>query len=334
MDTSSLLDALVFDGMTSLPAGLRAFAAPSQRRVEQPAEATSFWHEMHVELRRQAGNERLPLGLRGSLRQLAHRAAARGARAANAAPQFPRRQLREASPARLGDEQLAHARATAARAGVDPEGPLAIVEVRNRPDVLLGACELLISRGLTVVTLGHSLPRALRLHGLVELGAAPDPIVEWSLVSRADLMLCGGWDLQFAGALLGRPTVTLNATDPFRLYPVRANGAYLLRTAIDLSTGRELSLDEQLTDSYFRNLRHHGHREHAADEIAAAVAEVLGEAGGGARSESQAQAAVRVRLSDAGVRLAVSSRYVAAWGPDRGFLGDGRLAQVQAGRLS
>src|SRR5688572_16027940 len=336
MDAATLVDALASAGTgASLPAGLRAFAGDQRRRGDSAAtESTSFWHEMHVELRRQAGNERLPLGLRGSLRQLAHRAAARGTRAANTAPRFPRRLLREWSPARPGDALLARARAAVTGAGVDPDAPFAVVEVRNRPDVLAGACQLLISRGLAVVTIGHTLPPALRSPGLVEVGADVEPMVELSLVSRAALTLCGGWDLQFASALFGRPSVTLNGTDPFRLYPVRAKSVYLLRSAIELSTGRELSWEEQLTEQYFRNLRHHGHREHAAAEVTSAVAELLDEVDGVEPGESPSQGAFRARVSEAGARLAASSRYVATWGPDDGFLGDGRLAQVQAGRMA
>jgi hypothetical protein len=159
-----------------------------------------------------------------------------------------------------------------------------------------------------------------------------DPFVEISFVSRAVMTLCAGWDLQFASALLGRPSVTLNGTDPFRLYPVHPKSVFLLRTAIEPGTGRELTWEEQLTDSYFRNLRHHGHREHAAADVTSAVAEVLDESDGVSQGESQPQADVRARVAAAGARLAESSRYVATWGPDRGFLGDGRLAQVQAGR--
>jgi hypothetical protein len=50
--------------------------------------------------------------------------------------------------------------------------------------------------------------------------------------------------------------------------------------------------------------------------------------------ETEAQARYRARVTAAGGALASTVRYVATWGPDHGFLGDGRLARVQAARLS
>jgi hypothetical protein len=291
---------------------------------------------MHVELRRHAGNERLPLSLRGSLRRLAQRAHARGARRAAAALRpYPRRLLLEAPGRPLPGELLARARRDAVAAGIDPDASIAVVEVCNRPDVLADACELLVSRGLTVAAIGHTLTPALRRPSIVELGSSPvGPALELLLVSRARLVICGGWDLQFVCSLLDRPSVTLNATEPFRPYPVRANGVYLLRTAIDLATGSELPLEHRLRDAYFRNLRHHGNREHTAADVAAAVSEVLegGDAGPGHGTDAQAR--YRSLLTAAGERLAATVRHVAMWGPDRGFLGEGRLARVQAERLS
>lgn len=336
MDTASLIDLLASGEATSpLAAGLQAFAAGQQRRGEHPSDASpSFWHEMHVEWRRQAGNAHLPLGLRGTLRQFAQRAAARDTRQSNAAlPRFPRRLLREATPIRLSDDQRTRARTRLTAAGIDSDAPTAFVEVRNRPDVLLEACDLLRARGLTVVTAGHTLPPSLRPASIVELGTEVEPLVTLALVERARLTICAGWDLQCATTLFGRPSVTLNGTEPFRLYPVKPNGVFLLRTALDTSSGRELPFEERLTESYFRNLRHHAYREHNADDITAAVAEVLDESET-ATAESAAQAAVRDRLTAAGVRLASSARHVATWGSDEGFLGDGRLARIQAGRVA
>jgi len=46
--------------------------------------------------------------------------------------------------------------------------------------------------------------------------------------------------------------------------------------------------------------------------------------------DADGQAEFRARLTDAAAALAPTIPYVAEWGADRGFMGDGRLARVQA----
>mgnify|MGYP003336948157 CR=1 FL=1 len=74
----------------------------------------TFWHEVYVELRRHAGDERLPEGLRGSLRTLARRAYARAERLQSHSERtYSRRQLRDARPMRLSRDVEATAMAEA-----------------------------------------------------------------------------------------------------------------------------------------------------------------------------------------------------------------------------
>jgi hypothetical protein len=76
-------------------------------------------------------------------------------------------------------------------------------------------------------------------------------------------------------------------------------------------------------------MRNCGWRDNTAREVVDAVREMHeGIARGWTESESQVQ--FRSRVVAAGTALADSVPYVAQWGPDTGFVGDGRLARVQA----
>jgi putative glycosyltransferase (TIGR04372 family) len=304
---------------------------PARARRAWAAARRSFWHEMHLELRRHAGDGRLSVDFRGSLRRLAQRASGRAARPAGAADlQLPRRLLREPLDVRLPEDLERLARQQAVAAGIDMDAPLVALELRNRPDVFAGAIELLSSRGMTIVRLGGGAAGPIRRPGLVDLSTSPQrtPLLELFIVSCARFVVGGGSDLQFVSYLVNTPSLTVNGSDPFTLYPVRSAGLYLLRAAIDLESGRELGLHDMLAEAYFRNLRHYGHREHASSDVTAAVVEMLEGIEGG-WCETDAQSRYRVRLGAAAARLAP-----ATWGPDAGFLGDGRLARVQAERLS
>jgi hypothetical protein len=41
----------------------------------------------------------------------------------------------------------------------------------------------------------------------------------------------------------------------------------MLKTPIDLDTGRVLAIDDLLTERYFQNLRNYGYRENTAGEL-------------------------------------------------------------------
>jgi hypothetical protein len=296
----------------------------------------TFWHEVYVELRRHAGDERLPEGLRSSLRGLARRAYARAERLqARSERTYSRRQLREAGPARVPADVEATARAEARTAGIDLAAPFAAVEVRNRPDVMYDALDVLAHAGLTVVRIGGGPRDPVRARSLVDVTASMGraPALERVLIARARLVVCGGAELQRMCCEADVPSLTLNAVDPFAFYPVRPNGLYLQRTVIDLDSGRVIPRDRQLTEAFFRNRRNQGSKEHTSHDIAAAVAELLDGAAHGWR-DTPAQARYREELCAAAARLAPVVRYVAQHGPDDGFLGDGRLAGVQAERTS
>ncbi|HEY6359550.1 MAG TPA: hypothetical protein VIX63_00530, partial [Vicinamibacterales bacterium] len=88
-----------------------------------------------------------------------------------------------------------------------------------------------------------------------------------------------------------------------------------------------------LSERYYRNLRNYGFLDTPAAEILAAVRE-MHESQRDGWCETEAQARFRTRATEAATALAARVPQLAAWGADGGFLGDGRLAGVQAERVA
>jgi hypothetical protein len=89
-----------------------------------------------------------------------------------------------------------------------------------------------------------------------------------------------------------------------------------------------------LGERHYRNLRNtgvFGYRDNTSREIADAVAEMRRGLAEGWR-ETDAQRRYRELATEAGVHLAPRVRYLHKWGPDEGFLGDGRVADFYARR--
>jgi hypothetical protein len=118
---------------------------------------------------------------------------------------------------------------------------------------------------------------------------------------------------------------------------VRPNGLFTLKTPVDLDTGELLGPGAFLGERYYRNLRNYGFRNTPATEILAAVREMHESQREGWR-ETEAQTRFRTRATEAATTLASLRRVqkdpACDRGADHGFLGDGRLAGVQAERAS
>ena len=253
----------------------------------------AFWRELAYELRRRAGDERLPAPLRARLRDATHRAAARSARLLPSVERYPRRRLREAMnvPRGVGDGR-----------------PLALVAVRRAPDAFAPSVTFLRDAGYEVVEV-----------------AAPDA----GALRGARVVVTDVPDVQRAATDAGTALLLVNADDVFSGYPVHPEGVYALRHAVDLDTGRQIPLGERLTEGYYRNLRNVGFRQLSAAEILDAVREL--HAGvSGSWVERHSQRRFRERAVAASGSLAGRVPAVAMWGADDGFIGDGRLAAFQA----
>lgn len=313
----------------------RASAVADRARTRWRARAASGLQELYRELRRHAGDQALPAALRRRLREAGHRAYERSLALRSPRAPYPRRLLRAASTVAWSPEMLEHARAEVEAAGVPAGVPIVAFEVRTRPAVAKAAIRSLVSDGFAVVRIGDPGAGPLRQPGLIDLTVATPRSLrtELFLLVLARFAIVGSLALQQLAYLTNTPSLAIDAVDPFTLYPVRANGLLLCATAVELDSGRESHVDEWLTEAYFRNRRDYGYRGVAADELLDAVREMQD---GVARgwSDTDAQARFRVQLEEAGRALAPTVSAVAEWGPDDGFIGDGRLARVQAARIA
>jgi putative glycosyltransferase (TIGR04372 family) len=242
--------------------------------------------------------------------------------------------LRERSTFAIPDSLLGRARAEAASRGVPPEARVVAIEGPLRRDVAAAVVRELSAAGYTAVRVGTATDSWSGV-GAIDLTAHPSrsTLVNLFVLCTARFVICGSLEWQQLAYVANTPSLTVNATDPFAAYPLRADGLLLLRTVLDLDSGRVLTLDDLLSERHFRNVRNCGYRDNTAAELTAAVGEMRASLEHGWH-ESDGQRRFRARATDAAQRLAASTPALAEWAPDSGFIGDGRLARVQADRAS
>jgi putative glycosyltransferase (TIGR04372 family) len=292
--------------------------------------AHSFWREWYRELRRHAGDERLPLDWRVRLRESARQALARSTSAPAAAGRLPRRLLRPRLPSSLHPAVEASAMSAAAAAGLDLSPPLVVFDVRRRPDTCAAAIEWLIAQGYTVIRTGPSTD-PIGAPRVRDLSASPQRTraLELMALMRAAFLITDTPAMQQVAYLTNTPSLLLNARDVFAAYPLRDDSVFTLATPIDLDTGLTRSFAESLRDGYYRSRGDYGFRDNDAGQVLAAVREMHDGVTAGWRDDDN-QARVREVIAAAGSVLAVQLPTVAEYGPDEGFIGDGRLVRWQA----
>jgi len=272
----------------------------------------SFWYEIGREVRRHAGDERLPLETRTSVREFSQRALSRSSRLAAPVRSYPRRALRDRVKMSLPTAQIEEARAAAGAARIALDGPIIAVDASIDSNVLTDAQAFLTGQGYSIVR--------------VQRTWSPLDVL---VVSISRFAICGSVESQHVACVTGTPSLLLNARDPFKGYPIRGNGVFTIGKVIDLDAGRVLTLSDLLSESYFRNVRNCGYRSNTPDEIRQAVEEMHdGVTRGWCDTEGQAR--FRSRVVEAGSALASRVAHVTEWGPDQGFIGDGRLVRFQA----
>jgi hypothetical protein len=282
-----------------------------------------LWGELSREFRRHAGHDH-PSALRERLRHLARTTAARAAAREPRPVAYPRRFLRERPQGTLSPELQRQGREAILAAGIDERRPIVAFEPCGRADTLAPALALLADRGYQVITVDD--PGEVLVPGD---GGMPKSLFDVYVILSARFVICGPSDVRLLAYATSTPALTLNASDPFSGYPVRDDGLFTLRQPIDLDSGRRYERDDLLREPFFRNLRNCGFRDTPAPLVLAAVEEMLECLDHGWR-ESESQARFRERVVEAGLALAPAVAHVAAWGPDAGFIGDGRLARCQA----
>jgi putative glycosyltransferase (TIGR04372 family) len=232
---------------------------------------------------------------------------------------------------------------------------LVALELRTRAEPFADAIAFLHEQGYTIVRIGEGLAGPLRHPAVIDVAStsARTPLLELHLLLECEFLVCESAEMQHLAYLTNSPCALINAADAIVPYPIRANGLFTLTSPVDLDTGELLGPGDFLSERYYRNLRNYGFRNTPSPEILAAVREMHEGLRDGWR-ESEAQTRFRTRATEAATAL-VSLRRVqkdpaydrvahlaaydrlshpAAWGADDGFLGDGRLAGVQAERVA
>lgn len=306
------------------------------------AGAASFWRECYRELRRHAGDERLPDRLRVALKGFAEGALRRSEAAEQRAivPRWNRLAVRAATPVRLSGAGQRQARTVAEELGITPDRPLVTVEIRSREDLFSDALDLMRAEGYRIVRIGDGAIGPISRSDVIDVTAThvgrvfSDPPgssadLDTFLLGASAFVVCATAELQQAAYRTGTPSLRVDARDPFTAYPIRRDGLFALSQVVDLDTGRTLAVGELLTEHYFRNSRNYGYRPSQSQEITAAVREMLRGIRDG-WDETIAQALFRRAVADAGAALGSRVRHVREWDAAGGFVGDGRLAASQA----
>jgi putative glycosyltransferase (TIGR04372 family) len=200
-----------------------------------------------------------------------------------------------------------------------------------RIETYFDAMERLVARGYTVVRVGDPSMDPLTMPGVVDLATHPQrtSLAELYCLFHSDFIVCGESGPLSVAYLTNTPVVTVNSTDPIGGYPMRRDGFYILKGVLDRVTGRRLPLRELFEEHYLDHLRdtkRFVYVDNTPAEIVALVDEAL-EWIDGRHVESEGQALYRAMATERSVALRDRMAYVRKHGPDRGFLGDGRVGR-------
>lgn len=303
--------------------------------------ASAFWFELHRELRRHVGDQRLPFPLRTHLRALAEGALHRAERHARANPAPMARVAENGTGVDLPAACAEQLRAEAARRGISFDRPVVALEVLVSPERLRDGVAALVAEGYTVVRIGDPSMGALGYTGAHPDGRAAvidltqdqtaDAGLDLYVTLNCAFLICGSADLQAMSYLAAVPCLRLGALDPVASYPLRADGLFTLVTPVELDSGRVLSVREMLSERYLTRIRDFGHRANTAAEIREAIEEMRQALAGGA-TESEGQQSFRTSVAECAARARGGTEQGAAPSDATAFAGKGRLARVQADR--
>jgi putative glycosyltransferase (TIGR04372 family) len=155
-------------------------------------------------------------------------------------------------------------------------------------------------------------------------------LLEIFCLLRSDFILAGESGLAGVSYLTNTPMVLVNVTEPIAIYPIRAPGLFLPKTIIDRRTGAPVPLLGLLTQEYqerMRDQRRYLYIDTPADAIAQATLEMHDWVKGG-WVESDDQRDYHTAITTTAPPLRQTNAYVRKWGPDQGFLGEGRIAKA------
>jgi len=318
----------------------------------------SWVTELKRLLRDEARNPGHPAGLRRALRRWKQRlSGSRGKRPMTPRPYLWRHAIRAPVPVILRAAVAESARRQAEAVGIPPDAPIVTVHAREagfkrgrevhekqikalsrrddgtrniRIDSYIPAIDYLVSLGYTVVRLGDPSMCPVSRPGVVDLALDPrrTPELEVYCLLRSEFLLAGESGPAIVTLLTNTPTLTLNATDPVSSFPIRPDWLYTVKRVIDLDTGIPLTLREMASPRYLEAVRDTARfrfLSHPPEEVLEAVREMrafLANRG----VESERQATYKALVARAAEELSPRLRYVRKWAPDKGVMGDGRVA--------
>ena len=256
----------------------------------------------------------------------------------------------------LPSRRIERARYEEIAIGLDPDQPLVTVHVREstfkrtlrlpeRPtdvmrnasiDRYRAAIEYLLARGFQVVRIGDPMSTPIRWAGPFDLATSParTELLELWCMKRSRFFIASDSGPYMSALLLGVPTLAVNVTALIGGDPLRPGDRYILKTAVDRTTGRALTLDEMLTPEYLINFRASGryeHLENSGDEILEAVQEMTA-VQVHEPPPTPAQAEFDRRLRALAETCAVAEWRAAAGLSPRLFIGSGRIVDAFARR--
>lgn len=319
------------------------------------------WNELAESMKISRRQADLPQSIRRALRDAEMRCRTRATPPSTLGPEdqmfaadtyVARRRLCEPLETRLAPEVLEQARAEAAAVGVtddmklvavhcredgyktgrdtDSKGSLRVDATRNaRIETHFEAIDYLVGLGYTVVRVGDPSMTPVVRPGVIDLATHPKRtgLAELVCMFRSRFLICGESGPLNVSYLTNTPVAIVNSTCPIGGYPIRRDGFYMLKRVVNRATRQPLSLREMLTVEYLNVVRDPTkfiYLDNSPDEILRAVKEMLDWCDG-RYVETERQAAFRAYATAVSVALRDKVRYVAKHGPDRGFLGEGRL---------
>ncbi len=281
---------------------------------------------------------------------------------------FKRRLLAEVVPMHLPTAKTAELDRLALKLGVDPDRPVVTLHVREagfkkgaevhdkflargaergtfRDDTVrnntienyLPAIELLTGRGFSVVRLGDKSMTPLEIPGLVDVATHPEavPELDYYFIARSRFLIgCDSGPL-IVPWMTGTPLLLLNLTHPMIGWPIGPFDLQTPKYIRDRRTGKYLTLAEACDPAHadhFRVTSLYDYDELTPDDIVRSVEEMLKLVEHSEPPpETDRQRAYR-QMYLAKMAAPTLNSYFRKWGPDRGFLGAGRMTEFSLER--
>lgn len=199
------------------------------------------------------------------------------------------------------------------------------------------ALDAVAAQGLRVVRIGDRASTPVDHPAVVDLATSSrrSHLLEvWALL-RSRLFIAGDSGPFVTGYLTGVPSVAVNVTNVLGGYPIHTRDRYLLKRAVEVRSGRRLSLLEMLTTDYFLSRRDQARyrlEDNLPVEIAEGVREGLSLLGQQRVEPTPDQEAFHEQAAKLYADPIVAATRTRKGEPADQLLGDGRIGAAFAAR--